>query len=381
MTHLFPGDPEFDAEARRHYVQYLKNRDGLRPLVVEFIRRICDWIKNDKAALEKNGTLSEWKTCGLFEFSHRMIFQPSTLALFGEIDPASLERDFRLFDDNFHHFSAALPHWVYSWFFSAELKARSQLNNSWSKNPHPTRESEFIQVRKAHLLANADWISEKDRHGNQTGILWGSLGNTIPAVFWCLFYLLRDSKAIATIRQEIDTHLPRFPLNNDTDATLIQEWTPEQLNSCVYLESVVSETLRLAGAPLITRKCSQKTELVLHDGRTLKVKPDETVAWFAAITHRDPTIFPNPNEFIFDRFLNKTAETFPGFIPFGGGKSMCPGRFFAKNEIKVCVAMLLRYMEYKLIDTETIPRQKPERVGFGVAPPSQDITIMYRYTT
>jgi hypothetical protein len=36
-------------------------------------------------------------------------------------------------------------------------------------------------------------------------------------------------------------------------------------------------------------------------------------------------------------------------------------------------------MEYKFVDTETIPIQKPQRVGFGVAPPSQDIPIMYRY--
>ncbi len=348
--------------------------------MVEFFRRLCDLMKSEKATLEKNGTLTEWKTCGLFEFSHRMIFQSSTLALFGEIDPASLEKDFRLFDDNFHHFSAALPHWVYSWFFSEELKARSRLNNSWSKHPNPTHESEFIQVRKAHLLANADWISEKDRNGNQTGIFWGSLGNTIPTVFWCFFYLLHDPKAVEILRQEIDTYLPKFSLNNDdTNDSLIEEWTPEQLNSCVYLESVVNETLRLAGAPLITRKCNQETQLVLHDGRSLIVKPNETVAWFAGITHRDPNIFPEPNKFIFDRFLNKNAEAISGFIPFGGGKTMCPGRFFAKNEIKICVAVLLRYMEYKLIDTQIIPIQKPQRVGFGVAPPNQDVTIIYRY--
>jgi hypothetical protein len=53
--------------------------------------------------LEKNATISDWIPCGLLEFSHRIIFQPSTLALFGE-------KDFRLFDDNFHHFSAAFPH-------------------------------------------------------------------------------------------------------------------------------------------------------------------------------------------------------------------------------------------------------------------------------
>lgn len=377
----FKDHPEFDTESHRQYIQYFKTHDSLQPLIVKFIRQIRELMKTEKVVLEKNGTLSEWISCGLLEFSHRMIFQPSTLTLFGEINPLSFEKEFLIFDNNFHHFSTALPRWIYSCFFSKELKARSKLNNSWLNNPNPLHESDLIQARKTHFLDNSDWLSEKDRNGTLTGVLWGSLGNTIPAVFWFLFYVLRDKKAIENIKQEIDTYLPMFSLDNDVDDSIINQWTIEKLNSCIYLESAVNETLRLVGASLITRKCNQQTQLVLHDGHTLHVKPNETIAWFAAITHRDPNIFPNPNEFIFDRFLYKHAETFPGFIPFGGGKSMCPGRFFAKNEIKICIAMLLRYMEYKFVDLEIIPIQKKQRIGFGVAPPSEDIPIMYRYKT
>ena len=66
-------------------------------------------------------------------------------------------------------------------------------------------------------------------------------------------------------------------------------------------------------------------------------------------------------------------------MPFGGGKNMCPVRFFAKNEMKICLAMLLRYMEYQFVDKGRIPTQSSPRIGFGVAPPSQDIKILYRY--
>jgi hypothetical protein len=37
-----------------------------------------------------------------------MIFQPSILEIFREINPLSLENDFRLLDNNFRLFSAAL---------------------------------------------------------------------------------------------------------------------------------------------------------------------------------------------------------------------------------------------------------------------------------
>jgi cytochrome P450 len=103
------------------------------------------------------------------------------------------------------------------------------------------------------------------------------------------------------------------------------------------------------------------------------------VAYFVGATHLDANLFSEPNKFIFDRFLNKTVEDVPGFMPFGTSKNMCPGRFFAKNEMKICLAMLLRYVEYKFIETKIIPKQKPQRIGFGVAPPNEDISIMYRY--
>ncbi len=41
---------------------------------------------------------SKWISTGLLKFSHQMLYQPSTLALLGEIDPALLENDFSLFE-------------------------------------------------------------------------------------------------------------------------------------------------------------------------------------------------------------------------------------------------------------------------------------------
>jgi cytochrome P450 len=380
--YFFEEHPDFDVEAHRQYVQYLKNRDGLRPLIIEFVRRIREQMQREKETLKSNGTISEWIPNGLLELSHRMIFQPSTIALFGEIEPLSLEKDYQLFDNSFHYFYADIPRRLFAWLFPEELKARARLNASWFKNLHPPQESEFMQARKILFQDNSDWFSDRDLCSCQTGIFWGSLGNTIPAVFWSLLYILQDTKAVETIQQEIDTNLPFFSLDNDPGDSPIEEWTPEQLNSCVYLESAVNEALRMAGAALLTRKCHKETQIVLQDGRTLIVKPNETVAYFAGVTHVDANLFPEPNKFIFDRFLNKTADAVPGFMPFGAGKNMCPGRFFAKNEIKICLAMLLRYMEYKFVDMKIIiPKQKPQRIGFGVAPPNKDVPIMYRYKT
>lgn len=361
----------------RQLNQYLKNRDGLRPMIVEFTRRIRQQMQGEKATLKKNGTNSEWIPSGLLALSHRMIFQPSTLALFGEIELNDLEKNFCLFDDKFHIFAASIPRWLLSWLLPKEMNARSRMNNSWLEECTISYQSQLMEARKALFLDNSDWLSKRDVGTFQSGLLWASLGNTIPAVFWCLFYILHDTKAIETITQELDTHLPYFSL--DADESVIEEWTPERLSSCIYLESAVNETLRIAAAPLMPRKCRQETEVTLTDGRVLKVQPDETLLHFVGVTHTDANLFPQPDKFIFDRFVQQNPDGTLGFMPFGGGKSMCPGRFYAKNEMKICLAMLLRYMEYQFGDDGQIPTQKSERIGFGVAPPSHDIEILYRY--
>ena len=339
-------------------------------------------MQQERVTLKNNGTLSNWTTSGLLELSHRMIYQPSTHALFGQVNALSLENDFRLFDNNIHYHSVRIPRRLFSLLFPKQFARRSKLNSSWLEDLSPLQESQFMQARRALFLENNDWVTQRDIGGFQTGIFWASLGNTIPAVFWSLYYILQDQKAVETITQEIDTYLPRFSLvddDDDTNESLIEEWTPEHLNSCIFLDSAVNEILRLTNAVIMMRKCKREMDIVLPEGRSLHVKPNETLAHFVGIAHMDEKLFPEPTKFIFDRFVGKNADAAPGFMPFGGGKTICPGRFFAKNEMKICLAMLLRYMEYKFTDTEKIPTEQLHRVGFGVAPPKEDVPIMYRY--
>jgi hypothetical protein len=79
---------------------------------------------------EKNRiSSSEWIRSGLLEFSHRMIFQPSTLALFSEIELLSLEKDFHLFDNNIYYFNANIPRRMLSWIFpDASSNLKQNLN-------------------------------------------------------------------------------------------------------------------------------------------------------------------------------------------------------------------------------------------------------------
>jgi cytochrome P450 len=63
-----------------------------------------------------------------------------------------------------------------------------------------------------------------------------------------------------------------------------------------------------------------------------------------------PAHYPDPDSFVADRFLRKReagdkasqfVQSGPGYSVFGGGRHICPGRFFAANELKMAMAHVL----------------------------------------
>jgi len=68
------------------------------------------------------------------------------------------------------------------------------------------------------------------------------------------------------------------------------------------------------------------------------------------------------------------------YFPFGGGPKICPGRFFAKQEIMATVAVLLRAYEMELIDPVTAENVGEDMARFplGTLPPKGSIPFRIR---
>ncbi|HSZ04436.1 MAG TPA: cytochrome P450 [Solirubrobacteraceae bacterium] len=64
----------------------------------------------------------------------------------------------------------------------------------------------------------------------------------------------------------------------------------------------------------------------------------------ACLTHYDPNLFPHPERFEPDRFLDKLPDTY-SWIPFGGGIRRCIGATFAHMEMDVVLRVLLERVE------------------------------------
>jgi cytochrome P450 len=103
----------------------------------------------------------------------------------------------------------------------------------------------------------------------------------------------------------------------------------ERLGEDEYLEAVVKESLRLRPIiPLVARRLQEPTEIGGH-----LLPAGVTVTPSIWLMHRRPDIYPNPDEFRPERFLEQPAGTYT-WIPFGGGVRRCLGASFAIFEMK-----------------------------------------------
>lgn len=194
----------------------------------------------------------------------------------------------------------------------------------------------------------------------------------------------------------------------------------DMLCSRPLLQSIYAETLRLRVALFVTRT-PENEAFSLGEW---KLPPDETVVLSSRTGAMNPHVWnagtpvnPHPlDTFWADRFLIypndpmsgparkdvvlvednhggstpevKSLETEPrfslegvagGWIPYGGGQRMCPGRHFAKQEIIGTLALLLTHYEIELREpTNGVPECDMRFFPFGGLPPTKEIPFRMR---
>jgi cytochrome P450 family 135 len=118
-----------------------------------------------------------------------------------------------------------------------------------------------------------------------------------------------------------------------------------------YLTATIQETLRLR--PVISIVIRRLTEPVEIAGYELPAGVSVTPSVY--LVHRNPEIYPEPEAFRPERFLETPPGTYT-WIPFGGGVRRCLGASFAQFEMAVVLKELVKRREIRPAD----PR--PERV-------------------
>jgi cytochrome P450 family 135 len=117
-----------------------------------------------------------------------------------------------------------------------------------------------------------------------------------------------------------------------------------------YLDAVVKETLRVRPVVVDVARLLRR-DVELGEWRL----PAGTLVLPAiAAVHQRPDLYPSPQEFRPERFVEGSAESF-AWIPFGGGVRRCIGASFAQVEMRVVLREVLRRVRLRA------PSQRRER--------------------
>ncbi|XP_056403384.1 prostacyclin synthase isoform X2 [Hyla sarda] len=329
-----------------------------------------------------------WREEGLLHFSYGVMLRSGYLTLFGSESIPCSKDDLRHSLDVYNEFSKVDRLLMKS--------ARVQLSAMEKKELRPVKEKlwQLLDIEKlCRKPGRSKWIESYQRHLQELGVpttmqcramllqLWATQGNTGPAAFWLLLFLLKNHEAMAAVQAELEDLLRGHEMRH-----AIRQ---ETLDCAIVLNSALEECLRLTAAPFITREVQAELPLKLADGREYTLRKGDRLCLFPYISPQmDPEIHMEPQMFQYDRFLKmdttqKTHKTGRRLthvsMPWGAGSNICVGRFHAINSIKLFVWLMLLNFEFELKNpTEPLPEIDRSRYGFGVVQPEGDVVVRYR---
>ncbi|XP_066537094.1 5-beta-cholestane-3-alpha,7-alpha-diol 12-alpha-hydroxylase-like [Hoplias malabaricus] len=345
-----------------------------------------------------------WQEAGLFFYCYNIVFRAGYLALFGN-EPAktwgSLEKakevDRQQSDELFYEFrkyDLLFPKLAYGVLGPSEKMEAERLKrlfwNRLSVQKVKAKDNISGWVRSSQQIREENGIEEQMLDRYMLLLLWASQGNTGPASFWLLLFLMKHPDAMKAVRAEIQEVLRETGQEVKREGPLIN-LTRDMLLKTPVLDSAVEESLRMTAAPVLIRAVMEDMSLKMADGQEYSIRKGDRVALFPyTAVQMDPEIHPEPGTYKYNRFLTPEGEKKTDFykagkklkyytMPWGAGTTMCPGRFFATSELKQFIFLVLAYYDFELVNPdEAIPDIDANRLGFGTMQPTRDIQFRYR---
>ncbi|XP_071731467.1 cytochrome P450 CYP82D47-like [Rutidosis leptorrhynchoides] len=176
-------------------------------------------------------------------------------------------------------------------------------------------------------------------------LLVAGIDTTSVTLTWALSLLLNNPKALEIAQREIDEHVGKERLLEESD-----------LKNLIYLNAIIKETMRLYPAgPLAVPH--ESTEDCIVGGYNIP-KGTRLLVNIWKI-HRDQNIWSDPNEFRPERFLttHKDVDVKGNhfeLIPFGSGRRMCPAAMFSLQVLGLTLGRLIQQFVLKRPSNELV---------------------------
>lgn len=145
-------------------------------------------------------------------------------------------------------------------------------------------------------------------------VYMGGVETAGSVMTWAMAELAKNPKAMKKVQEEIRSYVGSKGKVEESD-----------LDNFHYLKMVVKETLRLhPSCILLTRECLKHNKIDGYD-----IYPKTRILINIWALGRNPEYWENPEEFLPDRFRDSPVDFVENlnfeYIPFGGGRRICPG--------------------------------------------------------
>ena len=380
---------------------YLLEKNSVNELTAGFIRVLKAQLAEE---MKSEGGEGAEKEVDLYAWLLDRMFRASTTAFMGsrllEMYP-NLREDFFAFDRHMLTMFFGIPRFLAPTAYSVRERALSGLI-AWQRQMQeecngtvtdpdgdidwePVYGSRANRARQRYYSSRG--LNMRTRAGMDLGFLFGASSNAIPATGWMLMHILNpegDKSLLSRVMEEIETA-------EREDGSL----DVPTLVALPLLQSIFQEVLRLYVDVLVTRELKEDLTLPLDGERRVKLGNGSVVLVPSWLGHRDESLWVSPpcNQFYAERFLKsdpdtgKQTFTMRGtegkFFPFGGGRTICPGRIFAKQEVLASVAVVLLsfemeprgFVDEKGKSTQAFPELRKSFSGSGIMATDADMII------
>lgn len=182
-------------------------------------------------------------------------------------------------------------------------------------------------------------ISEEDIAHFDLSVGIALLSNSGPAAFWTLYHVYSQSSLLEEVRAAMN---PYIQVSEANSGRLVRHVNiADAASGCPLLKSIIQETMRVQSSNASGRVVLKDT--LLED--TYLLKQGSMVLMPSAVLHENDSIWgSSAKEFDARRFCSEKAtgdrKRASNIRSFGGGSALCPGRFFAENEILIILVMM-----------------------------------------
>ncbi len=347
-------DPRFESHETQY--DYVLRADRMNELTDVFTRKLEEELGKDKR-------LNDGKELeiGLATWLRDQMLKALTCACLGkrllEVYP-ELTEDYWKFDKAMMALFLGLPKFIIPEHFKARDTVLSGLQRwhevAWEECKGQPLDPDAASwdpiygcrlTRGRQRLYMYKGLTTQSKAASDLGIIFALSSNAIPTFCWMMLHIL-DPNADKTLLPRVLAELETARSDDGINVPV--------LVSLPLIQSIFQETLRLYTDVLVTRDVHADLALPVDEGkRQVQFRKGDLVLVPTWLGHRDEGRWNNPPHDVFyaERFLKRNPDTGKDtftmggaagkLFPFGGGKTICPGRLFAKQGILSAVAMVL----------------------------------------